>query len=466
MDRRSLVVVGVLGAVLAAAVGVGIAVSGGGGGAVRTPAGSLSSAPPSSSIATTTTSAPIVAPSTVATPKPTVVIHPGASTTAPTTPTAPTTVPAGGDIGITPHTIRVAVIADTAPVVRGVEAWAQTVNQAGGLAGRMVRVDAHVVGSTSVYAAAVASACTTDFAIVGSSSAFDSQSGGLACGVPELATRVFDAAHQALANSFTVIPAQVGLVAVGAFKHLLGASGCCRQYVLVPTVEPGRGIVQRSLQGAAAVGFTTAGTPDVPATAGPAEYRTLVAELVAAKATFGRSGLGAASTVLLRKAAAQNPAAGVVTAWYCDETCADPPFLSSGGAAVEGQYVDVAVNPLSDQAQIPAMAVYVRAVKHLPTMAGLESYSAGLLFEQVARQVVAASGPNGLTRVRLLTAVGGVHAFNAGGILGTTDVAARQSTGCYALLQVQTGQLRRVFPTAPTQLDCGAQNLQAVPTGG
>ena len=62
--------------------------------------------------------------------------------------------------------------------------------------------------------------------------------------------------------------------------------------------------------------------------------------------------------------------------------------------------------------------------------------------------------------MRLLAALGTVHAFNAEGILGTTDVGARQPTGCYMLLTVKNAHFVRSFPTAPGQLDCGAQNLQ------
>jgi hypothetical protein len=114
------------------------------------------------------------------------------------------------------------------------------------------------------------------------------------------------------------------------------------------------------------------------------------------------------------------------------------------------------------------MAAYVKATRTVaaPTNAGLESYSAGLLFEQVARQVAATNGPAGLTRARVLTALTGVHRFDAGGILGVTDVAARAPTGCFALLRVHEGRFVRSFPALPAHLDCGTQNLQNVPTGG
>ena len=70
-----------------------------------------------------------------------------------------------------------------------------------------------------------------------------------------------------------------------------------------------------------------------------------------------------------------------------------------------------------------------------------------MLFEQVARQVVADGGSNGLTRVALIGALGSVHDFTAGGILGATDVAAGTPNGCFALLQARSGhEVRACLP--------------------
>jgi hypothetical protein len=467
VDRRSVVVVGSVALALLVAIGVGIAVTSGGGGnqSVRTSPGSVTTLPiPATLPTTTSTTRPLVTVPTL--PKPTVVIGPSPTTVGPA-PTTPTTRPTGSEIGITDSEIHLTAIADSAPVLRGVEAWAAALNRAGGLAKRTVRVDARLVASGADYAAAVSNACATSFAIVGSSSTFDDQSAGLRCGIPELATRLSDPAHQGLPNAYAVIPARAGVERVGAFKRLAATvSGCCRQYVLVPTAEPGRTETTRSLQAAERVGFTTAATPDVSPTATPADYAAFVGDLIAKQATFARSGLGSASTVQLRKAAAADSGSGVVKAWYCDASCDDPSFLTSGGTAVEGQVIDLGVNPLVDQRAIPAMGAFVRAMHHLgavPSVPALESYSASLLFEQAARQVIVTSGTNGLTRARLLGAVGTIHAFNAGGVLGPTDVAARQPNGCFMLLTVQNGRFVRSYPTAPGQLDCGAQNLQ---TGG
>jgi hypothetical protein len=467
MDRRSVVIVGSVALALLVAIGVGIALTTGGSGsqAVRTSPGSVTTTPIPVTLPTTSTTRPAIpAPaSTVPTlPKPTVVIGPS-PTTAPRAPTTTTRPSGGNDTGITDREIRLTAVADTAPVLRGVEAWAAALNRSGGLAKRMVRVDARLVTTAADYTAAVASACANSFAIVGSSSTFDSQSAGLQCGIPEIATRLFDPAHQALPNAFAAIPARSDLERVGAFKRLVTTvSGCCHQYVLVPTDDPGRTATMRSLRAAEMIGFTTAATPDVSATATPADYTAIAKDLIAKHATFARSGLGATSTVQLRKAAAADAGAGTVKVWYCDASCDDPTFLTSGGAAVEGQLIDQGVNPLVDQHAVPAIGAFVRAMRHVgatPSVAALESYSASLLFEQTARQVIQASGDNGLTRVRLLGAVATIHAFNAGGILGPTDIAARQPNGCFMLLTVKNGHFARSYPTAPGQLDCGAQNL-------
>jgi hypothetical protein len=465
VDRRSVVIVGFVALALLVAIGVGIALTTGGGGnqSVRTSPGSVTTVPIPATLPTTSTTRPVITNTVPTLPKPTVVIGPS-PTTAPPAPTTTTRPSSGNDTGITDREIRLTAIADTAPVLRGVEAWAAAVNRAGGLAKRTVRVDSRLVTTAADYTAAVSSACTNSFAIVGSSSTFDSQSAGLQCGIPEIATRLFDPGHQALANAYAVIPARTGLERVGAFKRLVTTvSGCCRQYVLVPTADPGRTATTSSLRAAESIGFTTAATPDVSPTATPADYTVRAKDLIAKQATFARSGLGAASTVLLRKAAAAEAGVGAVKAWYCDASCDDPTFLTSGGAAVEGQLIDQGVNPLVDQHAVPAIGAFVRAMRHVgvaPSVPALESYSASLLFEQTARQVIQASGDNGLTRVRLLGAVGTIHAFNAGGILGATDVGARQPTGCFMLLTVKNGHFVRSYPTTPGQLDCGAQNLK------
>lgn len=152
-----------------------------------------------------------------------------------------------------------------------------------------------------------------------------------------------------------------------------------------------------------------------------------------------------------------------VKAWYCDDACYHPSFLADGGDAVQGQYVEIGVAPLSDKSTVPGVKAYVNAARRLhqqPTLAGLEGYAAGLLFENAARQVIEAEGRNGLTRSRVVTALSATHDFTAAGILGPTDIGNRAPSGCFVLLRVADGKFTRAFPTEAGQLDCQAGNLR------
>jgi hypothetical protein len=90
---------------------------------------------------------------------------------------------------------------------------------------------------------------------------------------------------------------------------------------------------------------------------------------------------------------------------------------------------------------------------------GLRAFVTGMLFEDAAKQMIDDHGDNGLTRVHLLDALGGIHDFTAGGIVGSTDVASGTPNGCSVLLHVVDGRFKRVNPADKAALDCGSQNL-------
>ena len=175
-------------------------------------------------------------------------------------------------------------------------------------------------------------------------------------------------------------------------------------------------------------------------------------------ATFAASGLGANSTVLLRKAAGAN--APGVKAWFCGSSCYDSAFLTAGGNDVAGEFVAIETLPLNDKTVgLKGYKIGAGLAGNTPTYEGLRSYVTGRLFEQAARAVITDHGKNGLTRVRLLEALGAIHDFSGDGIVGATDVGARAPNGCYVLLQVKNGHFVRTSPTSKGLLDCGPQNL-------
>jgi hypothetical protein len=421
--------------------------------------------PPSVIIIPPSTTPPTVAPTSPPTSPPTTpptsppTIPP---TTKPTTP--PTTAPPASDPGITPTEIRVAVIADAQDTVAGMNAWAATVNaKKGGIGGRKIVIDSFMVnGDPSQYAAAVKTACEQDFAIVGTLSVGDAETGDLtACKIPDLPTRALSSTHRAAPNTYAVVPTTNTKVQVGGFKWLLAnVDGCCKQYVIASTNQAAAAETEKSSNAAVSVGFTNAGSTQLANDAPQSSYTPIVDAMEANGATFGRSDLPFSSTIKLRtEAATQNVT--TVKAWYCLAQCYVPSFLDQGGTNIEGQFVQIGTNPFEDASSIAAMKRYLTAGGP-PSEVGVEAYSAGLLFEAAAKQVVLADGKNGLTRVALLGKVAATNDFNAGGILGTTQVGNRVPNGCFVMMKVQSGKFVRAEPAAHNALNCGDQNLITV----
>ena len=64
-------------------------------------------------------------------------------------------------------------------------------------------------------------------------------------------------------------------------------------------------------------------------------------------------------------------------------------------------------------------------------------FAATLLFKQAVEDAVAKGGANAVTRANVLTAVKGITSFNAGGMIGTNDIADRKTGPCFLVMQVE-----------------------------
>jgi hypothetical protein len=61
----------------------------------------------------------------------------------------------------------------------------------------------------------------------------------------------------------------------------------------------------------------------------------------------------------------------------------------------------------------------------------------------------------------VLAALAKVTSFNAGGLLGTTNIAEQVPNGCFVMMKVSGDKFVRAEPTAAGQLNCGSGNLTA-----
>ncbi len=170
-------------------------------------------------------------------------------------------------------------------------------------------------------------------------------------------------------------------------------------------------------------------------------------------------------TVLLRKEAALQGLT-TVKVWDCTVGCYDKLFLSTGGADVEGQYVDLLFLPFYSKAEQKANKSIANYVKYTGTdkvaSFGAYAWAAGIAFRDAVNASVKANGINGVTRKTLFTALNSMHSFNADGMFGTIDLAGRKTSPCHVLLQVKNGDFQRVQPTKPGTFDCNKKYVKTI----
>ena len=417
--------------------------------------------PPTAIVIPPTTVAPTSPPTNPPTNPPTV--PPTNPPTVPPTepPTVPPTEPPAVDPGISDTEIHLAVIADSKASVQGVQAWADAVNAKKGVGGRTIVLDPFLVnGDPSAYAEAVNTACAQDFAIVGSLSAGDSSTGNLIdCGIPNLPARALSSANAGAPNTYAVVPTKQAQWQVGGFRWIKGAQDdCCAQYVIWSTDTAVANATRESAQAAVdAAGFTSAGGTALADDAPQSAYTPSVAEMKTDGATFGRSDLPFSSTVNFRKEADAQNLEGVT--WFCLAQCYQSGFLQQGGNTVDGTFVQIEITPFEDAGSVPAVKKYLNSGGPR-NQVGVESAAAGGLFQTAVNKVY---GPDkdkaAVTREAVLKAVAGITAYNAGGLIGTTNVGGRVPNGCFVMMKADGNDFVRSHPTAAGQLDCGADNL-------
>jgi hypothetical protein len=390
------------------------------------------------------------------------------------------------DIGVTPTTITVAVIADTGSPIRpglfqgsvdAVKAWAQWKNDNGGLACRKVVVQSYDSKlSPTDTKNALTSACANDFADVGTTALFlnDVQpiesckdKAGAATGLPDLAELQTEPAQQCSKVSYAILPGGASCPYSGsgvrtfkigdtAFKYYLNKYGqnALHGVWIIPDDLPST--ISASMPGfrySQQLGikldaeFGASGLATQPA------YTPFAQAIKNHQSTYARSGLDYKGTVYLRKEAA---AQGVtsVKVWDCSVQCYDPRFITEGGSAVEGEYVWSTLLPFEDKGSNATLDNFLK-YDSKPDGFGEQAWAAGDLFASVVDGIVAAQGPNALTRANVLAGIANTHNFDDGGLMQATDIGNRSAAkACVIIMQVQNGKFVRVDPTQPGTFDC------------
>jgi Periplasmic binding protein len=400
-----------------------------------------------------------------------------------------TTTLTGSEIGVTPKTITVSVIADTGSQLRpglfqgsvdAVQAWAKYINDKGGLACRQVVVkalDSKLSGDDAKNS--VTTACGNSLAMVGTTALFlDNMSAAEQCkdkagkptGILDMAVLQTYAAQQCSRVSFAALPSsascpysadggvrtfKVSTVTIDYYLNKYG-KGTLHGVYLVPNDLPST-ISATTPQFYADVkeGIAEDAQVGISALATQSGYTPVVQTIKNKKSTYVRDGADYVSTVFLRKEA-QVQGVNTVKVWDCSLQCYDPKLIATGGSAVENQYAWLSFLPFEDKGHNDELDNFLK-YDTKPDGFGVQAWVAGEAFAAAVNAVVAKSGPNGLTRASVLEAMKGVNNFDAGGLISPTNIGQRQGSSCLIGMQVQGGKFVRVDPVEPGKFDCNGR---------
>jgi ABC-type branched-subunit amino acid transport system substrate-binding protein len=379
-----------------------------------------------------------------------------ATTRVPTvTPCGPGNASPSSEIGVTPEAITVGVVADVSGARalfrtnwEAMQAFAAYCNDAGGIAGRELRVQ---LFDTQVFRhrQAMIDSCTSVFALVGSAAAFDGDGASIEadCGIPDVAALVAQPAHERVPTVITPMPNPQRLYLVGPLRYLARLDPSAVRRAAMAYLDVGVTAVRaaRQVEASRAVGYRFRSIAPIPAITGQGDLDGIAEQVVDRKAEYlsvqGSVGDLAGVQIAL---AARGYRPKLVDA--TSPLFYDPRYLRAVGDAGEGTYVLTTTTPFEDADRVPELERYVDWLQRTvpgaePTAQGVRSWSAGLLFAEAARR----STPD-LDRATLLNRLRGIHAWDGNGIQIRTDPGSGRASSCFAYVRVESGEFRRAYP--------------------
>jgi ABC-type branched-subunit amino acid transport system substrate-binding protein len=379
--------------------------------------------------------------------------------------------------GLSNDVIRVAVIFDdetqgTADELfrdgwLGTLAWANEVNDDGGLGGRFVEV-VPIDSLLFDHQSALEQVCQGDFfAIVGSHSLGDAEGAELLgteqCNIADFPGQVYGSRRAAspvtvLSNPFLNDIRQAGPASYLAetFPKASQNLGLLRYFALDLERANER---QREMligQGLDVVFELPAELEEDPAERIVSRWEASGAESLVWVADPGR--------LISLLDALEEPPSFVLCEWGCYSQ----QFLLDGGEAVEGVYTWIAHSHF-DSPNARGDLFQYRA--NLATVApdagwseiGLQSWMAGRLFEEAFNRLLQVE-PELPTREQLIQIARGVDLYAANGILSATNPGGGEPTPCFVLMVVRNGRWEQEYPEPPRDQDCAEKNLHELVT--
>ncbi len=398
--------------------------------------------------------------------------------------------PKATEIGVTADEIHVATIADVdnpfSPGLfegakYGAEGAAKYLNSkagGGGVAGRKLVIDfidSQLNANKSRNA--VITACQNDFAMVGTEVLFltsaDDITGcpdkaGATTGLPDLAAFTAGLIESCAPTTYGFVPPQVHCDTVHSSPRTYTSSKQAGPYFVkkfgkgklhgamfypIDTKDAengGRALIDAFL----ASGIEADQYKGVSATTPQSGYTGLVQQMKADDSNVVNIVGGQPSS--LRSEMQLQGVPGTVICMcgsYAEATRTDP--------VMDGVYVVPPSLPFEEASTNAMLRTFLKYVPKAKRDANsVYGWASTLAFAEAANATIAHSGVNGLTRANFLEhGVTTLTNFDAGGMVGTVDIANHKPSPCTIVLQLENQQWIRRFPSKKGTFDCKASNL-------
>jgi len=395
------------------------------------------------------------------------------------------------EIGVSATEITVEVSADTgsslAPGlfqgnVDAMNGYAKYVNANGGIGCRQLKVEAWDSKlSPEESKNGIINACKTALAMVGGNSLFNpdtsvlgncADKAGQPTGLPDFVALANDINEQCAPNAWVIqavaetCPADGSIpkgardlkVFVGANKYYESTTPDSKGIWLIPGDLPTT--VQSAtyqVQGARDVGIDVYDAFKVSGSMPQTGYTPFVQSLKDNNGNFLYNGSADTAMVKMRKETAAQGYEGVKT-WACSLACYTEKFKAEG-ATVDNTYVWFQFLPFEEAAENANLKAYIDAVGGKPDSFGMQAWQAGMLFKETIDKIVAADGPNGITRASVIKTMNSITDFNAGGTMGPKS--AKGFSDCFVMMQIKGGTFSRINGK-PGQFVCDPSNVVTI----
>jgi hypothetical protein len=399
--------------------------------------------------------------------------------------------PTATEVGVTATEIHIAVIADVDnPIVpgifqgavdgvRGAAKYLNSKAGGGGVAGRKVVVD--FIDSKlnpNVARNATITACGQDLAMVGTSTSgltsVDDIVGckdqaGATTGLPDIPAingavegcaplaypiNPNPAICSTLGDSPQTYQTNQGVFTYLAKKH----KGLHGSYVFSNDTKAGAATGQVLIHASTGAGIKADSTMGLPTLAPQSAYTPVIQAMKADGSNYQYSIGSVNGEIALRSEAQLQGVTDPNIMWVCSAACYDK-TMHDQASVMDKTYVPLQFLPFEEAKSNKTLANFIQYVGADKVDAfAAYGWVSTLAFADAMKAAVAKHGINGITRSTLLDGIGTLTKFDAGGMLGTVDIAHHKLSACTLLTQFTNNKFVRVWPSKKGTFDCSPSN--------